>query len=261
MSLNFEISERRATQHPFVKSVQASLCLSLSLPDVSFPYSFFLPPPFFPPLLALLPTHSPPADDFLSSRFNRPPSADCAVSLGPVIDIGYAVCELIAAWRGLIGRSPAKRRVGSPLIGSPRESNSALEEEKERGRLPRYKYGGPCIIRGTPAANWSNFAPRNAIVYRWPACTKRDWRVSSPLKRPFFAPTRIVIIVERRTRACSRTKRRRGGRIRRRRRRRRRDVFFRGVLARGFTIQPRNPFLDERRWDKYGGEWGRFYAR
>lgn len=80
--------------------------------------------------------------------------------------------------------------------------------------------------------------------------------MSSPLKRPFFAPTRIVIIVERRTRACSRTKRRRGGR-----RRRRRDVFFRGVLARGFTIQPRNPFLDERRWDKYGGEWGRFYAR
>lgn len=80
--------------------------------------------------------------------------------------------------------------------------------------------------------------------------------MSSPLKRPFFAPTRIVIIVERRTRACSRTKRRRG-----RRRRRRRDVFFRGVLARGFTIQPRNPFLDERGWDKYGREWGRFYAR
>lgn len=174
MSLNFEISERRATQHPFVKSVQASLCLSLSLPDVSFPYSFFLPPPFFPPLLVLLPTHSPPADDFLSSRFNRPPSADCAVSLGPVIDIGYAVCELIAAWRGLIGRSPAKRRVRLLLDRLERATPRKKRKKRERGRLPRYKYGGPCIIRGTPAANWSNFAPRNAIVYRSPACTKRD---------------------------------------------------------------------------------------
>lgn len=149
MSLNFEISKRRATQHPFVKSVQASLCLSLSLPDVSFPYSFFLPPPFFPPLLVLLPTHSPPADDFLSSRFNRPPSADCAVSLGPVIDIGYAVCELIAAWRGLIGRSPAKRRVRL-LLDRLERATPRWKRKKREGDYRVINTEGLALFGGPP---------------------------------------------------------------------------------------------------------------
>ena len=83
------------------------------------------------------------------------------------------------------------------MRGLERTNGERKRRERERkGGSPCYKYGGSGIIRKPPVTNWSNFAPRTAIVYRSRAHEEGLTRVK-PLKRPFFAPTRIVIIVER----------------------------------------------------------------